>query len=178
MLEQEIASIIKFILDSTGNPTPYYYRVPQSFTLPAVYFPQPELTTGKGTLSDYSAEYYWAITFFDLSTEKAYEMARTAFLALNAGRSWVPLVDTDGNTTGQAIRLENLKLRPTDECAAELSFGFKSYRQYDRDEPSLMQSFEAAINGENYKSITITEEMEEAVEAALRESVENKEEIT
>lgn len=175
MLEQEIASIIKFILDSTGNPTPYYYRVPQSFTLPAVYFPQPELTTGKGTLSDYSAEYYWAITFFDLSTEKAYEMARTAFLALNAGRSWVPLVDTDGNTTGQAIRLENLKLRPTDECAAELSFGFKSYRQYDRDEPSPTHNFEIAINGEAYRSITITEEMEEAVEAALRESVENKE---
>lgn len=176
MLEQEIASIIKFILDSTGNPTPYYYRVPQSFKVPAVYFPQPELATGHGTLSNYLAEYYWVLTFFDLSTDKAYERARTALLTLKAGRNWVPLVDIDGNITEKAVRLEEVKLKPVDECSAELSFGFKSFRQYDREEPSLMKSFEAAINGEIYRSVTITEEMEEAAEAALRESVENKEE--
>lgn len=42
-LEQEIASIIRFILDATTGLTPYYQQVPDSFIVPAVYFPQPVL---------------------------------------------------------------------------------------------------------------------------------------
>ena len=38
MLEKEVASIIKFILDSAGNPVPYYHNMPENFVVPSVYF--------------------------------------------------------------------------------------------------------------------------------------------
>ena len=39
MLEQELASIIKFTLDRAGNPSPYYWNVQENFCVPAAYFP-------------------------------------------------------------------------------------------------------------------------------------------
>ena len=46
MLEQEMASIIKFVLDRAGGPSPYYWNVPRHFCVPAAYFPTPEIDTG------------------------------------------------------------------------------------------------------------------------------------
>ena len=43
-LEQEIASVIRFILDSVPGITPYYWDIPEGFVVPSVFFPQPELT--------------------------------------------------------------------------------------------------------------------------------------
>ena len=44
-LEQEIASVIRFILDSVPGITPYYWDIPEGFVVPSVFFPQPELTS-------------------------------------------------------------------------------------------------------------------------------------
>ena len=40
-LEQEIASVIRFILDSVPGITPYYWDIPEGFVVPSVFFPQP-----------------------------------------------------------------------------------------------------------------------------------------
>ena len=68
MLEQEIASAIKFILESAGRPTPYYHNVPQGFLVPAVYFPPPEIISAGDTLLTYSLEYSWYVKFFHRTT--------------------------------------------------------------------------------------------------------------
>lgn len=57
MLEQELASIMKYTLDAAGTPTPYYYRVPQHFMVPAVYFPLPEIVSGGETFLTYNLDY-------------------------------------------------------------------------------------------------------------------------
>ena len=41
MLEQEMASIIRFVLDKAGSPAPYYWNVPESFSVPAAFFQLP-----------------------------------------------------------------------------------------------------------------------------------------
>ena len=35
MLEQDMASIIKFVLENAENPAPYYWNVPENFMVPA-----------------------------------------------------------------------------------------------------------------------------------------------
>ena len=57
MIEQELASIIKFVLDATDDPAPYYHNIPEDFFVPAVYFPTPEITTGGETFLTYRMEY-------------------------------------------------------------------------------------------------------------------------
>lgn len=64
MLEQEVASVIKYIIEKSGNPYPYYNEVPEDFIVPAVYFPVPEIVTGADTLSTYKLTYLWFIGFF------------------------------------------------------------------------------------------------------------------
>ena len=79
MLEKEVASIIKFILDSAGNPVPYYHNMPENFVVPSVYFPSPEITFEPDTFSTYGADYNIFVNFFHSSTELAYELALPVF---------------------------------------------------------------------------------------------------
>lgn len=53
-LEQEIASVIRFILDSVPGITPYYWDIPEGFVVPSVFFPQPELTPLGDTFASYT----------------------------------------------------------------------------------------------------------------------------
>lgn len=52
-LEQEIASIMKYVIDRAGKPAPYYWEVPAHFAVPSVYFPMPEIDTGGETFLTY-----------------------------------------------------------------------------------------------------------------------------
>ena len=63
-LEQEIASVIRFILDSVPGITPYYWDIPEGFVVPSVFFPQPELAPLGATFASYAVEYDWYIRFF------------------------------------------------------------------------------------------------------------------
>jgi len=64
MLEQELASIIAFLLKALGEVYPYYHTMPQSFKVPAIYFPSPEINTGADTLESFTVEYAWYIKIF------------------------------------------------------------------------------------------------------------------
>lgn len=172
MLEQEIASIIKFILDCSGNPTPYYYSVPQSFQMPAAYFPRPEITASGDTLSTYEATYALYVNFFDRTTEEAYDRALTALEAIKRRRDLVPLIDMSGNRLNKGVRLKNLTLKPIGECVAQLSMEFVSRRPYDVPQSEKMQSFEAVLKGKAYESVYVTEAMETALEAYLKQPLE------
>lgn len=68
-LEQEIASVIRFILDSVPGITPYYWDIPEGFVVPSVFFPQPELTPHGDTFASYAVEYDWYIRFFASTDE-------------------------------------------------------------------------------------------------------------
>ena len=84
-LEQEIASVIRFILDSVPGITPYYWDIPEGFVVPSVFFPQPELTPLGDTFASYAVEYDWYIKFFASTDEDAYASAAagTAQLTLH-----------------------------------------------------------------------------------------------
>ncbi len=71
-MKKEVASIIKFILDSAGNPIPYYHNMPENFVVPSVYFPSPEITFEPDTFSTYGADYNIFVNFFHSSTELAF----------------------------------------------------------------------------------------------------------
>ena len=42
MIDQEIASIIHFILGTAKGVSPYYFNMPQDFAIPSFFFPPPE----------------------------------------------------------------------------------------------------------------------------------------
>lgn len=132
-LEQEIASVIRFILDSVPGITPYYWDIAEGFVVPSVFFPQPELTPLGDTFASYSVEYDWYIKFFASTDEDAYASAAAALNAICAARLLVPLIDEAGAAVGGGVRLKDPGgVKRLDTGTAQLTLHWDSRRPYNR----------------------------------------------
>lgn len=146
-VEQEIASIMKFMLDHAGNPAPYYWEVPAHFVVPSIYFPMPEIETGGETFLTYGMDYTWYIKIFHRTKEKAYSLGLAVITAIQAARNLVPLIAEDGSEIeGKWIRLNDPKLTILDGGAAQLTLNWRSRRPYnDAAEVQRSQAFHADV---------------------------------
>lgn len=142
MLEQEIASIIKFTLDSAGNPAPYYNEVKEDFVVPSIYFPSPEIDSAGETFSTYCLGYSWYIKAFHRTTEEAYAMALQVLLALKGARNCVPLIGTDGKPTGEKLRIKDPEIKKLDSGVYQINISWDSRRPYNDPDYLLMQTYE------------------------------------
>lgn len=145
MLEQEIASIIDFALKYAGNPKPYYYNVPEHFIYPAMYFPQPEITTRGETFRTYAMQYSWYINIFCKTTEKAYEMAFKVITALKRKKNLIPLIDEQGYC-GEGLRIDDPSLKKVDNGVIQLTIEWTSRRPYDADVVQKMMRYDVKMH--------------------------------
>lgn len=167
MLEQELASIIKFTLDKAGNPSPYYYEVPEHFMVPSAYFPTPEIMTGGDTFLSYSMDYTWFIKFFHKTSQKAYELGLQVLTAIKGNRNIIPLIGTDGREiSGEAIRTSDPQLKILDDGAAQLQIEWTSRRLYNAEESAKIQNYEVEYwkKSEAYTERIISPAYAEAIE--------------
>jgi len=138
-LEQEIASIIATAQHIAGDITCYYWNVPESFRYPALFFPQPEITTGGDTFHTYASEYAWYIKAFAETTEQAHSIALSILTALKRARNYVPLYDVDGKPTGKKLRLKDPSLKTLEEGVEQVVIEWTSRRPYNEPEPPKVQ---------------------------------------
>lgn len=131
LLEQEMASIIKFVLDKAGGPSAYYWNVPQHFTVPAAYFPTPEIDTGGETFLTYYMDYVWYIKLFHKTGEGAYSAGHAVTTAIKAARNLIPLIAEDGSEIeGSWVRVDDPKIKVLDDGAAQVTINWRSRRPY------------------------------------------------
>lgn len=132
MIDQEMASIIKYVAEKAGGPSPYYWNVPQNFSIPAVHFPVPEISSGGETFSTYYLDYVWYIKFFHRTEQGAYSMGQTVLTSIRAARNLIPLIEEQGNAiSGEWVRVDDPSLRVVDDGAAQLTINWRSRRPYD-----------------------------------------------
>ena len=148
MLEQEIASAIKFILESADNPSPYYYEVPEDFLVPAVYFPSPEIMTQGDTLLTYALNYSWFIMFFHEDAVSAHALGFKALNALQYYKNTVPLIDEAGALTGRGFRTKDPSLKMIDG-AAQLYLQWDSSRPYHDPKSAKMMELDLNLYTKN-----------------------------
>ena len=144
--EQEAASVMKYVLDKAGNPTPYYHNVPEGFIVPSVFFPRPEIEAGPDTLLSYGVDYQWFIKFFAQTAGEAYETARRVLTAIEDGRRLIPLFNAAGEATGERLRIRDPSVKAIDDQAtglgtAQIHVSWKSRRPYDDQSGILVQRF-------------------------------------
>ena len=131
-LEQEIASIMKYVIDRAGKPAPYYWEVPAHFAVPSAYFPMPEIDTGGETFLTYYMDYAWYIKIFHRTKEGAYALGLAVVTAIRAARNLVPLIAEDGSEVEESwVRLNDPKLKILDDGAAQLTITWRSRRPYN-----------------------------------------------
>lgn len=166
MLEQELASIMKYTLDRAENPSPYYWEVPQHFNVPAVYFPTPEIATGGETFLTYNMDYAWYIKFFHKSSNEAYALGLAVLTAIKGNRNLIPLITETGERAEGNIRLNDPNLKVLDDGAAQLSLSWRSRRPYNTEQAVKMQTYEVEgwNNPDLYVSRVIPTAFAEAIE--------------
>lgn len=131
MIEQEMASIVRFILDAADNPSPYYWNVPESFLVPAVYFETPEILTGGETFLTYHADYTWYIRFFDRTQQGAWQSAYKVLHAIKRARNLIPLIDIEGNEIeGEGIRINDPSMHSMEDDSAQITIRWRSRQPY------------------------------------------------
>lgn len=131
MIEQEMASIIRFVLSHTREPTPYYWNVPANFLVPAAYFPPPEIESGGETFLTYYVDYVWYIKIFHTTAQRAYSLGYAVVCALRAERNLVPLISPEGNVLEREwVRVDDPGLKILDDGAAELTIRWRNRRPY------------------------------------------------
>ncbi len=134
-LEQEVASIIAAAQRVAGDIAYYYWNIPENFHFPALFFPQPEITTGGDTFRTYASEYAWYIKVFAKTTEQAHSIALKILTALKRARNYVPLIDADGKPTGKKLRLKDPSLKGLEEGVEQVLIEWTSRRPYDEPQP-------------------------------------------
>ena len=138
-LEQEIASIMKYVIDRAGKPAPYYWEVPAHFAVPSAYFPMPEIDTGGETFLTYYMDYAWYIKIFHRTKEGAYALGLAVVTAIRAARNLVPLIAEDGSEVEESwVRLNDPKLKILDDGAAQLTITWRSRRPHILHEKIIM----------------------------------------
>lgn len=146
MIDQEPASIIRFILAAIPEAAPHYFDTPKDFAVPAVYFPAPTFTAGGDTFLTYAFDYTWNVEIFHKTTEDAIALARRAADAIMANRRLVPLVDEAGELTGKGLRLHDPKVGKSGMLVANLTLGWASRRPYHAEDTQKMMSYILNIN--------------------------------
>ena len=132
MLDQEMASIIAFILSKAGGVAPYYWNVPQHFQTPSAFFPPPEFDTGGETFLTYSVDYAWYIKVFHKTDQDAYAIASTVASAIRGARNLIPLISEDGNVVeGGFVRVNDPKVKLVDNGVAQIAVTWRSRKPYD-----------------------------------------------
>lgn len=167
MLEQEVASIIKFTLDNAGNPSPYYDEIKSGFVFPSCFFPVPEIDTGGDTLSTFRMRYIWFINFFHTTTTGAYCMALSVLEALKKGRNLVPIIDTSGKETAEKMRILDPSAKKIDAGVVQLTIQWDSRRSYDVPAGEYIQTACVAggwLKGEKYRQPNTDAETETEAE--------------
>lgn len=141
-MEQEIASIILFMLNSAGNPTPYYNEVKEGFAVPSMFFPTPTIDTEGETFATYKMHYILNVICFHKTTQDAYILAQKTLTAIKAARNLVPLIREDGKPTGELLRLDDPEIKEVDSGAYQISVSWDSRRPYKViDYPRVQEYF-------------------------------------
>lgn len=168
VLEQEFASIIKYVIDKAGNPSPYYWDIPQNFTVPAAYFPPPEIDTGGETFLTYYTDYAWYIKFFHKTAQAAYSIGYDVAQSLRTDRNLIPLIGENGKEISDSwVRVNDPRLKLLDDGAAQLTITWRNRKPYSNvlDAPERAQAINVDVFVRSGK--TITDAYAEALESYL-----------
>lgn len=87
-------------------------------------------------------EYVWFVKFFHRTTQDAYALAFNALTAIKANRNLIPLINTSGEKTGEAIRLKDPELGTIDSGAVQLKIEWISRRPYNAEDVLKMQTYD------------------------------------
>ncbi|MGG3801790.1 phage portal protein [Metabacillus fastidiosus] len=135
-MNQEVGSILGYFYQLFPCQI-YEEEVPQDFEIPSMYFPQPFSFNSNDSLSTFMKTYNLNVKLFHENGKLAYEKAEHIADAVNTQRGLIPLINQDGTSTGEYLRISRIEARVTDNVAF-ITVNWDSRYFYNREVwPSL-----------------------------------------
>lgn len=150
-LDQEAACLARFILGAVEGAKPYYWEMPDSFNVPAVFFPTPEIVSAGDALNSYELAFTWLVKFFHRTDGEAQNLAQTALVAIQKAHRLIPLYTEDGADMETDFRVLDPSIRQVSRGAWQMTVRWNSPRYYSEDEvDQAAQLFMSGIGGTLY----------------------------
>lgn len=112
----------------------YEEEVPEELQVPSMYFPPAFSFDGPDTLSTFQKTYSLSIKLFHESTQLAHLEAERIADIIRARRLLVPLLNPDGSTMGEYVRLNRIESRQGSSGMALIVLTWDSRYFYEREE--------------------------------------------
>lgn len=139
-MNQEVGSIMKTFYD-LYPVTVYESNVPKDFEMPSMYFPVPTIINGNDTNMTYEKTFSMSVKLFHSDDVIAGIKAEMIADEISANKNVIPIVDSDGELTGDFIRLTKLETR-AGEGFMSLVLGWDSNYHYNREEWPPLENLE------------------------------------
>lgn len=141
-LEQSLASAVRYIqehdIDGARN---YFDEVPESFYVPSRYFPVPNTSSRKVSLSAYCTEITMEVWFMDRTDWEANARATAIRNQIILNRCRLPIVNSDGSYTGEKLRVKEPELRKIDEGIVRATILIQDYFRVEDDALEKVQEY-------------------------------------
>ena len=134
-MEMEIGSLMAYVY-SKYEAEVYTERMPQGFTLPALYFPPPIVLSTPFTSHSFQNDYSLVIKLFHEDEQGAFSEAERVANAIRKSRYCVPRRNEDGTPANRLIIVSEIDTRMVDSGSivmgvAQITVNWKSRYVYD-----------------------------------------------
>lgn len=126
MLEAELASIAKAIVDISGIHNIEFEEVSDGFKRPSLFFPPVEQDGSTPTFDAFAFDNSLYAKVFDQSAKKATDFAAGISFGLLERRLKIPLLNEEGLETGGIVRLTSVSHKSIDSGSAQIYIRWKS----------------------------------------------------
>ncbi|SFM29114.1 hypothetical protein SAMN04487943_11254 [Gracilibacillus orientalis] len=117
----------------------YDLKLPQDFKVPSLYFPVPTSFSSNDTNQTYLKSYTLNVKLFHHDSKLAYYKAEELADHIANNREVIPMVDVEGEKTGDYIRFNRIETRIGENGVAILILNWDSRYHYHHDEAPAIQ---------------------------------------
>ena len=140
-LEQSHGSVVAYIKSkAVAGTRAYFLKMPQSFSVPSVFFPVPGTTTYRfGLKPVFRTRFMCEAIFFGSDDWQAYENAVTVRQAMIGDGMKIPFLLEDGSeVANKYVEIDAPEIRKIEDGTFSLLFGFNIYQAPDEEEATAI----------------------------------------
>lgn len=131
--DKYLTSVAAFVINSAGvdEVFPYFNELKEEVKLPALYFPNPMVTSSSGTLDSFELEYTLFVKIIANTDELSYEIASNIQRAIMNNRRKVPVYEKDNSETGYYLRVKPSEIKKVETHTYQLTLSWTEYSRYE-----------------------------------------------
>ncbi|MEN1969021.1 phage portal protein [Lentibacillus sp. N15] len=140
-MNPEVGSIMRYFHNLFPVKV-YKKEVPSDFAVPSLYFPIPTAFDSNDTNMTFTKTYSLSVKLFHEDSVIANDRAEMIADEVRSSKNVIPMVNPEGELTGDYIRISKIETRIGDNGVATIIVGWDSNYHYSREEWPALRNLE------------------------------------